>query len=401
LINMQTTSSNDARALAASAMQALRNGDAIDAKRLFEQIIALGAADASAFLGLAYACRRLNDSAATLAAIDQALRLEPKNLRALIFKADHLAVAGDERGAVSFYLAAVKAAGSSETLPPDLQSEVARAQEMCAKSVAASETFLRERLATQGLVSVPFADPATRRFEDSIEVMFGHKKIYFQEPRQYFFPGLPHIQFYPRADFPWLDALEAASDEIRAELLEVMQQANAFVPYVQGEENRPHNAQQGMLNNADWSAFYLWKNGEVVAENAARCPRTMAALASAPISRISNRSPSILFSLLRPGAHIPAHNGFINTRLICHLPLIVPDKCRFRVGNETREWVEGKAWCFDDTIEHEAWNDSDQTRVILLFEIWRPELTMRERGLVNAMFEAIDARSGVKPAWEI
>jgi aspartate beta-hydroxylase len=231
--------------------------------------------------------------------------------------------------------------------------------------------------------------------------MFGHKKIYFQEPRQYFFPEMPHIQFYPRADFPWLDALEAASDEIRAELLEVMQHANAFVPYVQGEENRPHNAQQGMLNNADWSAFYLWKNGEVVAENAARCPRTMAALASAPISRISNRSPSILFSLLRPGAHIPAHNGFINTRLICHLPLIVPDKCRFRVGNETREWVEGKAWCFDDTIEHEAWNDSDQTRVILLFEIWRPELTMRERGLVNAMFEAIDARSGVKPAWEI
>jgi aspartate beta-hydroxylase len=387
--------------LAASAMQALRNGDAIDAKRLFEQIIALGAADASAFLGLAYACRRLNDSAATLKAIDQALSLEPKNLRALIFKADHLAAAGDERGAVSFYLAAVKAAASIETLSPDLQSEVARAQEMCAKSVAASETFLRERLATQGLVSVPVADPATRRFEDSISVMFGHKKIYFQEPRQYFFPEMPHIQFYPRADFPWLDAVEAASDAIRAELLEVMQHANAFVPYVQGEENRPHNAQQGMLNNADWSAFYLWKNGEVVAENAARCPRTMAALASAPISRISNRSPSILFSLLRPGAHIPAHNGFINTRLICHLPLIVPDQCRFRVGNETREWVEGKAWCFDDTIEHEAWNDSDQTRVILLFEIWRPELTMRERGLVNAMFETIDARSGVKPAWEI
>lgn len=382
-------------------MQALRKGDAIDAKHLFQQIIALGAADASAFLGLAYACRRLNDSAATLAALDHALLMEPQNLRALIFKADQLSAAGDERGAVSFYVAAVKIAAASETLSPDLQSEVARAQARCAQSVDASETFLRERLATQGLVNVPFADPATRRFEDSLEVMFGHKKIYFQEPRQYFFPELPHIQFYPRADFPWLDLVEAASNEIRAELVEIMKQASAFVPYVQGEENRPHNAQRGMLNNADWSAFYLWKNGEVVAENAARCPRTMAALASAPIARIGNRSPSILFSLLRPGAHIPAHNGFINTRLICHLPLIVPEKCRFRVGNETREWVEGKAWCFDDTIEHEAWNDSDQTRVILLFEIWRPELTKRERELVNAMFEAIDARSGVKPAWEI
>ena len=399
---MQTTSANSARALAEAGVLALRKGDAANAKHLFEQIITLGAADASAFLGLAYACRRLNDSAATVNALDNALLLEPKNLRALIFKADHLAAVGDERAAVSFYLAAARiAAASTEPLPPDLQNEVARAQAMCEQSVVASESFLRERLARQGLVTAPFRDPASRRFEDSLDVMFGHKKIYFQEPRQYFFPGLPHIQFFAREDFPWLDAVEAAIDEIRAELKEVMKQMNAFVPYVQGAEDRPHNAQQGMLNNPDWSAFYLWKNGEVVAENADRCPRTMAALANVPISQISNRSPSILFSQLRPGAHIPAHNGFINTRLICHLPLIVPDNCRFRVGNETREWVEGKAWCFDDTIEHEAWNESDKTRVILLFEVWRPELTMRERELVNAMFEAIDARTGVKPAWEI
>ena len=399
---MQTTSSNNARALAEAGMQALRSGDAANAKRLFEQIITLGVADASAFLGLAYACRYLNDSAATIKALDAALSLEPNNLRAMIFKADHLAAAGDERAAVSYYLAATRtAAASREPLPPDLQNEVARAHARCEQSAVASESFLRERLATQGLITEKFTDPASRRFEDSLDVMFGHKKTYFQAPRQYFFPELPHIQFFPRENFPWLDAVEAATDEIRAELIEVMKQTSAFVPYVQGDANRPYKAQKGMLNNPDWSAFYLWKNGEVVAENAARCPRTMAALANAPISQISNRAPSILFSLLRPGAHIPAHNGLINTRLICHLPLIVPDKCRFRVGNETREWVEGKAWCFDDTIEHEAWNDSDQTRVILLFEIWRPELTMRERELVNAMFEGIDARTGTRPAWEI
>lgn len=401
---MQTTSPIpiNARAVAEAGINALRGGDARRARQLFEQIVGAGVADASAFLGLAYACRRLSDEPATIAALNNVLLLEPQNLRALILKADHLSAAGDERAAVSFYLAAVRiAAASTEPLPPDLQNEIARAQAMCEQSVVASESFLRERLAERSLVTAPFTDPTSRRFEDSLDVMFGHKQIYFQAPRQYFFPGLPHIQFYERESFPWLDAVEAATDQIRAELLDVMKQANAFVPYVQGEENRPQKAQQGMLNNADWSAFYLWKNGEVVAENAARCPRTMAALANVPISRISNRSPSILFSLLRPGAHIPAHNGFINTRLICHLPLIVPGQCRFRVGNETREWVEGRAWCFDDTIEHEAWNDSDKTRVILLFEIWRPELTMRERELVNAMFEAIDARTGVKPAWEI
>ena len=156
-----------------------------------------------------------------------------------------------------------------------------------------------------------------------------------------------------------------------------------------------------MMDNPDWSAFYLWKDGDLVSENAARCPRTMAAVENIPLCRVNNRSPSVLYSLLRPGARIPPHSGLINTRLICHLPLIVPRDCAFRVGNDIRTPVEGKAWVFDDTMEHEAWNKSDQSRVILLFEIWRPELTEEERGLVSAMFEAMDAHSGEKPAWEI
>jgi aspartyl/asparaginyl beta-hydroxylase (cupin superfamily) len=116
---------------------------------------------------------------------------------------------------------------------------------------------------------------------------------------------------------------------------------------------------------------------------------------------IKGRTPSVLFSLLRPGAAIPPHHGFVNTRLICHLPLIVPDGCAFRVGNDTRPWREGQAWAFDDTIEHEAWNRSDQTRVILLFDIWRPELTGEERAQVAAMFEAIDDYGAGGEAWSV
>ena len=126
----------------------------------------------------------------------------------------------------------------------------------------------------------------------------------------------------------------------------------------------------------------------------------MRALRNAPLARVPNRSPVVLFSLLKPGTHIPPHNGLVNTRLICHLPLVVPAGCRFRVGNETREWVEGQAWAFDDSIDHEAWNDSDQTRVILLFDVWRPELTLVERELVTELFAAIDAYTGTKPDWE-
>jgi aspartyl/asparaginyl beta-hydroxylase (cupin superfamily) len=127
----------------------------------------------------------------------------------------------------------------------------------------------------------------------------------------------------------------------------------------------------------------------------------MRALAGAPLTRVKGRSPAVLFSRLLPRTRIPPHTGFVNTRLICHLPLIVPPSCGLRVGNEVRSPVEGKAWLFDDTIEHEAWNDSAESRVILLFETWRPELSAQERNLVSAMFEAIDEHSGQKASWGI
>ena len=351
------------------------------AREFFERMVAGGQADASAYLGLASACAGLRDHRAALAAVDQALVLQPRNLRALIIKADQLAAVGDARSASSFYRAAVDSAPSSHEMPAELRDEVVRAAAMCERYAAQFETFLRERL--------PVRDAA--RFSESLDILAGRRKVYFQEPRHYFFPGLPQIQFYERAAFPWLEPLEAATPDIRAELLEVLKQDSAFRPYVERNSRLPHTDAQGLLDNPAWSAFYIWQYGELVQDNAARCPETVRALADAPLAWVKGRSPSVLFSLLRPGAHIPAHTGEVNTRLICHLPLIVPEKCSLRVGNETRPVVEGKAWVFDDTIEHEAWNASRETRVILLFEIWRPELSAEERRLVSAMFEAIDA----------
>jgi aspartyl/asparaginyl beta-hydroxylase (cupin superfamily) len=391
------SSSIDARALRESGVEALRRGYPRKAREAFEQIVEAGRADASACIGLAYACRGLNDNAASLAAVEKALSLEPRNLRALILKADHLAEAGEARAASAFYLAATQSAPPSDQLPSDLRKELERARSMCDQYAAQFEGFLGDRL----FGAHPEARQTERRFAQSLDILLGKKQVYLQQPRYYYFPELPQIQFYDRNLFPWLDALEAATSDIRDELIEILREPSVFRPYVQPEPNRPHNDQAGMLNNPAWSAFYLWKDGEIVADNAARCPKTIRALADTPLARVKGRSPAALFSLLRPGTHIPPHNGFVNTRLICHLPLIVPESCRLRVGNETRTPVEGKAWLFDDTIEHEAWNDSAETRVILLFEVWRPELSAEERKLVSAMFEAIDQHSGQTTTWEI
>ncbi len=388
-------SSTDMRALTVSASRALQAGDARSAREQFRQIAVSGAADSGVWLGLAVACRQLGDWSEAVPALDKVLAAEPANLPALLLKGDYFLQAGDSQAAVAFYRSALRAAPPRDKLPPGLQTELARVQQVCADTAKKYEAHLQRALAEHGF------DPArsSPRFAQSVELMLGRRRIYHQQPRHYYFPELPQIQFYGREQFPWLGAVEAATADIRAELQEILRGPEAFSPYVESFDNRPKVDTSGTADNPDWSAFFLWKGGDVVAENAARCPRTVAALQDLPFCRIAGRAPSVLFSLLRPGAKIPPHNGMINARLIGHLPLIVPEKCGFRVGNEVREWQEGSAFLFDDSIEHEAWNNSDRLRVVLIFDVWKPELSDEERGLVAAMIEAVDAY-GTKREWQ-
>ena len=380
----------------AEAASALRNGDPSRARAALSRALDREPTNGKALLGVAQVCRSVGDQQGLRHAVDRLLAVEPRNLTGLLLKADHLDASGDTRSAASFYLAALKAAPPRERVAPELAAQLQRAREQCDRYASQYEAYVAQQLAARG-----FGASSSRRFAQSVDIVLGRKQIYLQQPRYYYFPGLPQIQFYEREQFPWIAALERETAAIREELLAVMQEPTAFAPYVQGHANRPHKEEAGMLNNPAWSAFYLWKDGAPVEANIKRCPRTMQALADVPLARVKNRSPSILFSLLKPGTHIPPHHGLVNTRLICHLPLIVPGQCTFRVGNETREWREGEVWLFDDTIEHEAWNRSDRTRVILLFDVWRPELSNEERELVAALFDAIDSHAGRPADWSI
>jgi len=124
----------------------------------------------------------------------------------------------------------------------------------------------------------------------------------------------------------------------------------------------------------------------------------MQAVSQLPQPTVPLRSPTAMFSVLQPKTRIPAHTGVANFRLVVHLPLVVPAHCGFRVGGETREWRIGEAWVFDDTIEHEAWNESDQIRIIFICDIWNPRLTEEERAAITRVIAATDSYNGTQPS---
>ncbi len=374
-------SPQDAERLAREGVEALRQGRAADARQRFDAVAQSGRANAQVWLLLATACRAVDDRGAEETALDRLLAEEPQAVRGLLMKGDCRAAAGDDRGTLHFYEIALRIAANQD-LPVDLHPEIRRADGWITRFKARVADEREKALAARGL---PRGSRSVR-FQQSLDILAGTRQIYVQEPTGYYFPGLPQIQFYDTADFEWVPTVEAAAGAIKQELLALLAQGTeGFRPYIQTEIDRARVDDNRLRDNDDWSALFLCENGKRSEDVIARCPSSWAALQAAPMPHIAN-SPTAMFSLLRPGARIAPHTGTHNARLICHLPLIVPPGCRFRVGNETREWTEGKILIFDDSIEHEAWNDGDEDRVVLIFDIWRPELSEQERDEVAALF---------------
>ena len=159
----------------------------------------------------------------------------------------------------------------------------------------------------------------------------------------------------------------------------------AMRPYIAFDATQPVNQWAELNHSRRWSAFFFWEDGVRHDANCARCPATTALLETLPLLDLPGKGPTAMFSILEPGTRIPPHSGSNNVRATVHLPLVVPDGCGFRVGAETRRLEAGKAWAFDDTIEHEAWNDSGQPRAILIVDTWNPLLTEAERAAVRVI----------------
>lgn len=314
------------------------------------------------------------------AALDRRLEAASRDVGALLLKGMLRERAGDLRAAVSFYQAALAQDGAFGGLPPTLapladhaRAAIDRAQVEFAAHLAAS------------------IGPLPPRVQEAVELMRGERQLYFQQPSVFYLPCLPQRRFYEVEEFDWLGSIVEKIPAMQAELAAVIAGGeDVFAPYVERPENRPA-PNNPLLEKPDWGAFYFWRDGEPVKDAAARCPVTMAALELAPMPRIPGRSPNALWSRLKPGTHIGSHVGMLNSRLICHVPIRTAPACTLRVGSETRAWSDGVPLIFDDSIEHEARNDGPEERVVLLFEIWRPEITEEERAGIGSILAAIQS----------
>jgi hypothetical protein len=329
------------------------------------------------WLKLAAMCRATGDASASLAAAENALALQPLDFTALLMRATQLQALGNaDRAGEAFGRALAQA---PDPAPPQFGPVLAEAR----ARFAAWQTMQAAHL--RAAVSGPIA-PA---LDHMIRAAVRQAPPEYDGPTHYCYPGLDRRPFHDRERFAWLADLEAATDAIQREF-EAVAAAHAaeLVPYIAYPETVPLEQWRALNNNRDWTAIHLLERGREIAANTRHCPQTMALLNTLPQPHIAGAGPNAMFSLLAPGTHIPPHTGIANVRLVCHLPLIVPDGCWFRVGQHRRDWRRGEAWVFDDTIEHEAMNPSEALRVILIVDLWHPDLDQEARGGVAAVIAA-------------
>jgi aspartate beta-hydroxylase len=367
--------------LNARAIGALQSGDAARARASLQQALAADSSNASLWMNLATASRALGDLDAEAEALQSVLRIEPRHLLALLQKGELLERRGKPKAAAQVYQNALQTLKPNMRLPAAFEGLLNRAIAAVKRNDQALSALLDSEL--EGIRSAHSADHLSRA-EHGLAAFLGTRRIYQPQPTFFQVPGLPADEFYRREDFPWLDEIERATPEIRAECERVLREdAETLVPYIAHPDDVPVDQWSELNRSRKWSAFFLWRDGVKVQAHADRCPRTTELLERAPMSDVPGYAPTAFFSILDKKTHIPPHTGVTNSRLIVHLPLVVPPGCRFRVGSQTRKWEPGRAWVFDDTIEHEAWNDSDVPRAILIFDTWHPALEAAERELIR------------------
>uniref|UniRef100_A0A1A7Z9T4 Aspartate beta-hydroxylase n=1 Tax=Nothobranchius furzeri TaxID=105023 RepID=A0A1A7Z9T4_NOTFU len=248
--------------------------------------------------------------------------------------------------------------------------------------IAESIPYLREGLESgepgtdDGRFYFHLGDALQRVGDDSAYHWYerGHKQGHFASVWQrslYNVDGLKAQPWWTPKETGYIDLvkmLEKNWKTIRDEALAVMDQDRGrFIPE---EEN--------LREKGDWGQYTLWQQGRKAGGACQGVPKTCSLMERFP-EAIGCKRGQIKFSVMQPGTHVWPHTGPTNCRLRMHLGLVVPPGCRIRCTNQTREWNEGKVLIFDDSFEHEVWQEADRYRLIFIVDVWHPELTQYQR----------------------
>ena len=370
-------------------MAALKAGNAKAAAAAFAEACTADPQSPALWRNLASARRAAGDDHGELAALDGALAIDRRDVAAWLRKAETHQRRGDKAAALAAWSGVLQLA---EPLRPW--------EGAFAASLAVGQRFVVEataelRLTTEAMLGAAAGEldeTEARRGRAFLDIALGGRQTFVNECAGLYYPFLPADEFFDAAHFPWFGALATETDAIRAELRALLDDpGDALRPYVRMEKGIGETKWSGLDGTLQWGACFLYEYGAPNVAVLDRCPATARALAAIPQSTIPRQAPNAFFSILQPRTRIPAHTGVSNTRAIVHLPLIVPEGCGFRVGGETREWIEGQPFAFDDTIEHEAWNDSDAMRAVLILDVWNPHLSEREQRIVSDYYRSTEA----------
>lgn len=364
----------------------LRSGEPEAARKLLLALKSSAQEHRELDLNLAMIHRRLGELTEAIAALDRVLAQDPYSFMALLSKGSILEQKGLVRGAAEVYKNALKIAPPVDRLPSALHRPVEQAQRV----VQTQNTLLYQDLKTHidGYLGTEANDEVRSRLEGSLELLTGRSRLFHSQAIQLQYPGLPAVPFFDRSHFPWLPQLEAESGSIKQELTTFLQnQRGGFSPYVAYAPGTPENQFAELNHSTRWQSLWLWKDGLAQTDVQASFPKTSELLKSLPLCHQPGFAPTALFSALAPKTRIPPHTGSTNVRALVHLPLILPGPAHFRVGNKTRSWRYGEAWVFDDTIEHEAENDANETRYILIFDVWNPFLSEPEKAAITELLQ--------------
>ena len=393
---------DDVEALNIVALAAVRDGKAAAGVALLERATRIDPADPISFLHLGRAQEGLGNLQAALGSIGRAVRLKPGFFLARLHYAILLERVGEPEQASMQFARALRDAQAqgqwvnSASTPAGLRALVEHAVRTFRTRRRAMLFSITERLADR------YGRSSMSRVEKCLRVYLGEEAATFPDPRQQpgflYFPDLPPSAYLDRSLLAGIARLESRTTDIREELLQLMRSDEGRERVFTTDDVERENLRVAS-GSPTWNGYYLYRHGARHDENCDRCPVTAAEIEQLALARVREHAPEVLFSVFSAGTHLLPHRGVTNTRVVGHLPLIVPDECALCVGGEVHRWQAGRVVVFDDTYEHEAWNRSKETRVVLIFDLWNPHLTEPERAAITDVVEAIgDLREAIEGA---